>query len=173
MTSLKTTSRVQHPQTVIRARAMLKSTALRVMRAVIAGDARVAEYIATIVRVAVNASNVMVALYVPSAMATRVVHVRNAAVLEIVRIVAVAPNAISAMVSDKSIMDITLTTGRNVLYAAEVEGVFIVLEGNAGIVKEQEYGNATFVVETERVTHVRVADYAGDVKETHQIAMFV
>ena len=115
----------------------------------------------------------MVALYVPSAMATRVVHVRNAAVLEIVRIVAVAPNAISAMVSDKSIMDITLTTGRNVLYAAEVEGVFIVLEGNAGIVKEQEYGNATFVVETERVTHVRVADYAGDVKETHQIAMFV
>lgn len=143
------------------------------MRAVNVIDVKVAENTATNALAVVTASSVMAALYVPSAMATRVVHVRNAAVLEIVRIVAVAPNAINAMVSDKSIMDITLTTGRNVLYAAEVEGVFNVLEGNAGIVKEQEYGNAAFVVETERATHVMVADCARFVKGTRHIAMFV
>ena len=112
--------------------------------------------------------------YVPTAMAIRLIHVRNAAVLEIVSIVAVAPIAINAMVSAKSIMDMDRpTTGWNVAYAAEVEGVINVLEGNVEIVRELEYGNAAFVMETERATHVRVADYARSAKETHHIAMFV
>lgn len=174
MTSPGTTSRVQHPQTVIRARAMLKSAVLRVMRAVIAGDARVAEHTARIARVAVNASNVMVALYVPTAMASLVIHVTDVTAQQNVLIVAVAPNAINAMVSDKSIMDMDhLTTGCNVVCAAEVEDVINVLMGNVGIVTEQEYGHAASVMETVRATHVQVADYARDVEEPHPIAMFV